>query len=120
MEERFFNAFQKHQPSSWTIHRASEVIDLGTTILIPDFTFLHNDGTKALMEIVGFWTPEYLEKKLSKLSEAATSNLIIAISTALKCSPTKLAGLHPSKIVFFKGALNVQDVLAQLDAIRCP
>jgi len=59
-----------------------------------------------------------LEKKLTKLGKAAATNLIIAISTALNCSPTKLADLRPSKLVFFKGVLHVHDVLAQLDAMR--
>jgi len=38
-------------------------------VFIPDFGFEKN-GVKAYLEVVGFWTDEYLQKKLGKLRES--------------------------------------------------
>jgi len=37
-------------------------------VFVPDFTFRHEDGTQACLEIVGFWTPEYLGPQGGRLS----------------------------------------------------
>jgi len=34
---------------------------------------------KAYLEVVGFWTDEYLQKKLGKLRELDVENLLIAV-----------------------------------------
>jgi len=40
-----------------------DIFDLGAQVMIPDFAIEHPDGRRAILEIVGFWTPEYLESK---------------------------------------------------------
>ena len=44
------------------IAREVAIINLKQTLFILDFAFRHTDGRTALMEIVGCWHPEYLEK----------------------------------------------------------
>jgi len=39
-------------------------------VRIPDFCF-GKDGMKVYLEVVDFWTPEYLERKVSKLNSIA-------------------------------------------------
>jgi predicted nuclease of restriction endonuclease-like RecB superfamily len=56
VEEAFYRQFEKRK-TDWQIHREGEILDLGDTVLIPDFSFTHPDGRSALLEIVGFWTP---------------------------------------------------------------
>lgn len=41
------------------------------------------------LEIVGFWTPEYLQKKLAKL-RAAQTKMLIAVDKNLKCTEEEL------------------------------
>ncbi len=50
--------------SDWDIEREVAIINLKETVFIPDFAFRHTDGRTALMEIVGYWRPEYLKKNL--------------------------------------------------------
>lgn len=111
VEEAFFRTFSQRK-SDWQIERESEVIDLGDTVLIPDFTLSHPDGRKALLEIVGFWTPEYLSKKLDKLARARCRNLIVAVNSNLNCSKDDFSG----PVVFYKTRLRAKDVLATLEA----
>ncbi len=56
-----------------------------------------DDGTKAMLEIVGFWTPEYIEKKLHKLARVRERNLIIALSSSLNCARADVANLQEKK-----------------------
>ena len=63
LERGFATQFDKVD-TEWTLERETDIIDLKDTVMIPDFAFSHPDGRRALMEIVGFWTPDYLQKKL--------------------------------------------------------
>ena len=46
--------------TDWELVRENDVLDLGAEVMIPDFAIEHPDGRRAILEIVGFWTPEYL------------------------------------------------------------
>ncbi|NOY61444.1 MAG: DUF790 family protein [Calditrichaeota bacterium] len=110
VEEAFYKAFRK-QKTLWEIQREGEIIDLGDTVLIPDFTFEHPDGRSALLEIVGFWTPEYLHKKLDKLARANRRDLIVAVNEKLNCSKNDFRG----PVIFYKTRVKAVDVLKILD-----
>ena len=62
LEKTFAERFHATE-SGWEIEREVAIINLKETVFIPDFAFRHTDGRTALMEIVGYWRPEYLEKK---------------------------------------------------------
>ena len=110
IEEKFFNAFQATQ-TEWQIERESEIIDLKETVFIPDFTLTHPDGRVRHMEIVGFWTPEYLEKKLSKLKKANRQDLIIAVNETLNCSKEDFNG----QFIFYKTGIRIPNILKLLE-----
>ncbi len=112
LEETFARRFQKIS-TQWMLKREGEVIDLGGKVFIPDFTFTHQDGRKASLEIVGFWTPEYLEKKLEKLRTAGRADLIVAVNQTLNCSPDGFSG----PVIFFKYALQPSAVLEKLEEV---
>ncbi|NIQ58684.1 MAG: DUF790 family protein, partial [Gammaproteobacteria bacterium] len=46
--------------NGWTLTREERPVPVGDDVFLPDFTVRHEDGREALVEIVGFWTPEYL------------------------------------------------------------
>ena len=53
---------------------------------IPDFS-LERDGTKIYVEIVGFWTPEYLKHKIQKLNQLQEKeSLILLVNRNLACT----------------------------------
>lgn len=112
LEEIFACRFKKRQ-TEWKMEREGEIIDLRGRVFIPDFTFTHQDGRKASLEIVGFWTPEYLEKKLEKLRAAGRRDLIVAVNQTLNCSPDDFSG----PVIFFKYALQPSQVLEKLKEI---
>ena len=111
-EEAFYNKFVRNSKSKWTIEREGSVLDLKDTVLIPDFKFTHKkDGRVAHLEIIGFWTPEYLAKKLDKLSRVKEANIVVAVPESLNCSKDTFSG----PVVRYKQRLLIKDVLPAVE-----
>jgi predicted nuclease of restriction endonuclease-like RecB superfamily len=106
--------------SPWRLERETEIIHLGQMVLIPDFRFRHQaDGRTALLEIVGYWRPDYLRRKFAKLAAAGRSDLVVALNAELhvgRPERERLDGL-PGPVVFFKQALDPRAVLEALEQI---
>lgn len=105
--------------TDWDLVREDDVLDLGAEVMIPDFALEHPDGRRAILEIVGFWTPEYLEKKLAKLRDADVDHLLVAVSERLDCSADDFEGAS-DRLLWFKSGIHVYDVVevAEDHAIR--
>ena len=69
----------------WKLKREPELLTAGKYVFIPDFGFEKN-GMKAFLEVVGFWTDEYLRKKVEKLQKLDVENLLIAVDRSLNCA----------------------------------
>ena len=70
-----------------------------------------------LLEIVGFWTPGYLARKLELLGRAGMERLILCIDAERACGErTELALPRGARAVFFRRRLDVDAVLAVIHA----
>lgn len=102
--------------SDWVLEREVDLIPIPGSVMIPDFRLVHPDGRTFLLEIVGYWRPEYLQKKFSQVRRAECDNLILAISERLNLEK---AGVNlkdvPARIIWFKDKLIPKAVLATLD-----
>ena len=116
LEETFAGRFEKAK-TEWQMERETEIINLKETVMIPDFAFHHPDGRTALLEIVGFWRPEYLRRKLEKLRKAQRKDLIVAVSRDLNVSEEDFAEV-PGGVFFFKNRIQPRDVIAELEEIE--
>jgi predicted nuclease of restriction endonuclease-like RecB superfamily len=58
--------------SRWRIERESAVIRAAGQLFYPDFALISEEG-RVLVEVVGFWTPEYLAGKARMLDAARAS-----------------------------------------------
>jgi predicted nuclease of restriction endonuclease-like RecB superfamily len=67
----------------WTLAREATPVPAGDELLLPDFTLRHTDGREALVELVGFWTPEYLEAKARKVAAAGLNHLVLVVPRGL-------------------------------------
>jgi uncharacterized protein len=87
----------------WSLTREDAPVAAGETVFLPDFTARHRDGREALIEIVGFWTPEYLEEKVRKLRETRVSNLVLVVYRGLDAGGAgeALAAATDAPIVWF-------------------
>jgi len=92
------------------------IINLKDTVFIPDFAFRHTDGRTALLEIVGFWRPEYLERKFMKLRRSGRTDMVVAVSADLNVGEEDLKDV-PGSVLFFKHRLNPKEVVARLEQV---
>jgi len=80
LEERFARDFARIA-RDWAIVREPEPIEAGGHLFFPDFAvYPRLDASQRwFVEIVGFWTREYLANKLERLRHARVSNLVLCI-----------------------------------------
>lgn len=95
-EESFASQFQAVK-SGWTLKREPEPVPAGTQVMIPDFS-LERAGLKVFVELVGFWTEEYLLRKAEKLKQVE-ARMLLLVDEALACE--KLAVLEKRPQLFF-------------------
>lgn len=102
--------------TDWVLRREAEPLEAGSSIMIPDFAF-QLGKTRVLMEVVGFWTKEYLRRKLEKLSAVKDTPFIVAVDEELACG--KLVSLKASNpnlhIMYYVGRIPVRKVLELLE-----
>ncbi len=91
---------------SWEIRREPTVLKAGKYAFVPDFA-LERDGTVVYLEIVGFWTSEYLEKKIGKLKEVREP-VILLINRKLKCSEKDFPARD---VIFYEKKIPVNEVM---------
>lgn len=115
LEKTFAERFLATE-SDWEIEREVAIINLKETVFIPDFAFRHTDGRTALMEIVGYWRPEYLKKKLMKLRRSGRQDMVIAVSANLNVSQDDFTDV-PGRVFFFKNRINPKEVIARLEQV---
>ena len=65
-----------------------------------------------LLEIVGYWRPEYLKRKFQKIARSGRTDLVIAVSERLNHgSSAKTIERLEDQIVWFKDAVPPKRVL---------
>lgn len=115
LEETFARKFGAAR-HGWRLTREAVILEAGEALLVPDFVFTHEDGTEVALEIVGYWTPEYLREKLRKLAKVTAPNLIVAVRKALALQPGKL----PGTVLPFSSGILLRDLMPRLEAFRRP
>ncbi len=109
VEQKFATSFNSYN-TGWVLRREPEPLIAGKHVLIPDFG-LERDGTKVYLEIVGFWTQEYLERKIGKLSALSGIDMIVAVDESLACSKLqKLSG----KVIYYNKHVPLKPILDHL------
>ena len=113
LEARFAKRWEQ-LGTLWILEREVEIVDLKGTVFVPDFALRHADGRIMHVEIMGFWHPDYLRRKLDKLRRAAMPNLIVAVSERLNVGADDFRDI-PGPVLFFKGKLDPRAVLELLE-----
>jgi uncharacterized protein len=115
LEQAFAERWAK-TPTPWRLEREVDLIPLPGSVMVPDFRLVHPDGRCVLLEIVGYWRPEYLRKKFGQVRRAGREDVMLAVSDRLNL---ERAGVRrsdlPARMVWFKDRLLPKAVLAVLD-----
>lgn len=135
VEEKFAKRFEQAE-TGWRLTREPDPLVLSNGgAFIPDFMF-EKYNKKIYLEIVGFWTKEYLERKLQKLADIFVSAdnrkkgnnnnndktdllLFIAVNEDFACSKSSLSSIVPKgQLIFYKNdTVPVKPILDYLKSI---
>lgn len=114
-EERYFEDRFAEAETPWKLERQGSIVELGDNqVIIPDYRLTHPDGREVLLEMVGFWRLDYLERRIDLLAESKKIPLVLVVSERLKTGRGKLAKI-PAEVVFFKGVILVNKVLEAVE-----
>jgi predicted nuclease of restriction endonuclease-like RecB superfamily len=100
----------------WHLIREGEILYDRQTTFIPDFTFRHDDGTEVLLEIVGFWTPQYLAQKRETLRRFRDHRILLAVPE----KSLREGGQVGHNVVAYKTAIKLEALMEALERIRGP
>ena len=100
----------------WRLRRESEVLLLGPTVMIPDFVLsdARDPDRRILIELVGFWHPRYLERKVAKVREANCAHLLLLVYDGLKITEEAFEGVA-SEVIFFKQKPVLKEVMETVE-----
>ncbi|RKD95096.1 DUF790 family protein [Halopiger aswanensis] len=112
----------------WRLVREPEPLATGTRVMIPDFAFEYDHGVpdvdavdsgagsasrdrdfRVYLEIMGFWTPDYVKKKLAQLEGLEDVDLLVAVDESLGVGEEIAARDH--RAIPYSGSVRVKDVV---------
>ena len=117
LEERLFAEFvaleRAGEAHGWHVEREPEPVVAGETIYLPDFAFTR--GTRrVLLELAGYWRPEYRERKVRKLlALRGRMPLVVAAPAAAREAFAALEGAYP--LLLYSVRPSATGLLALLD-----
>ena len=113
IEEDFASKFQA-VTSGWVLKREPEPVSAGKQVIIPDFS-LEKAGIKIYLEIVGFWTEEYLLRKIEKLKQVE-SKMLLLINEALACEKLSALEKRPQlDLIYYRDKISLSPILRYLE-----
>ena len=105
----------------WTVIREPTILRAGTRVMIPDFSFERDRGAghpAFYLEVVGFWTPDYLEEKLEKVRSLESDYpVMLAVNESLNCTDEDFADANVDEVFYYDDAIPVKPVLSRLTEI---
>ncbi|HEX8746769.1 MAG TPA: DUF790 family protein [Pyrinomonadaceae bacterium] len=99
VKEKFAAKWEKYE-TEWRLEPSREVIPLGDSAFIPDFVLKHPHGQTFYLEVLGFWTPTHLSRRLKEFAHARFDNFILAAWDELRGSRDPLTKIPPHVIIF--------------------
>jgi hypothetical protein len=98
----------------WRLIREGEILHDRQKTFVPDFTFLHEDGTQVHLEIVGFWTPEYLAHKRETIRRFSHHHIVIAVPEKSLREGASVG----ENVLIYKTAIRLKPLMEMLEHIR--
>jgi len=116
--ERKFERDFRRAARGWDLSREPPVISAGERLIFPDFALApaRDPSERWLLEIVGFWTPEYLRGKLQCLASANIERFVLCVDQSRECAEAELP--PDPRIIPYKSRIDAHAVLALITSER--
>ncbi len=121
LEADFAREFEQKVGSKrghWQLTRESEVLLLGDTVMVPDFvlTDTKDEKRRILIELVGFWHPNYLRRKVEKVRAANCTHLLLLVYKGLNITEEAFQDTA-SQVIFFQEKPVLKEVIEIIEAM---
>ena len=99
----------------WELIREPNAIAAGETLIFPDFEIVHrhDKNRRWSLELVGFWTPEYLHEKLQRWRASGSERFLLCVDQSRECTGSEL--IADPRIIRFKTRVDPRAVLAIIE-----
>jgi uncharacterized protein len=116
LEERFARDLTR-LALDWDLVREPEAVRAGSTLVFPDFLLRHrlDPRRRVLVEIAGFWTPDYLATKLGHLAKAQLPPFILCVDEERACALGKVPA--SLSIVTFRRRVDAAAVMRRAEEL---
>ena len=121
--ERSFASRIEKFVEGWEVKREPAILrvdrpDGGVSVMIPDFGF-ERGGKGFYLEIVGFWTPDYLADKIEKVRNVETEpdvSLVLAVNESLRATEEEFGDVE--EVFFYDRQVPVKPVVERLRRVE--
>jgi len=102
--------------SRWGVVREPPPLEIGDDLLFADVELAHREHPERrfFLELLGFWTADYVRGELAKLSAASIENVILCVHESRRVSADELA--PDPRVVRYKTHLDAAAILAIVEA----
>jgi len=116
LEQRLADDLQQHA-TEWHIIREPEPLTAGKHLIFPDFLFQHRlqPERRVLVELAGFWTPEYLHEKFARLAASNAPNLIVCVDAERACGVQ--AAHETLRLLPYRGHVDAKALMAKVERL---
>ncbi len=103
--------------NEWQLKENRQVIDLGKTAFVPDLVLISPRNVKIYLDVLGFWTPKSLQKRLAEFEAANYKNFIIAASQELRGSREEPLWTSEN-VVFYKTKIEPRSLIETAEELH--
>jgi len=115
LEARFEREMARKAPT-WRVLREPSAVDAGTRLVFPDFELEHrtDPDRRWWVEIVGYWTTDYLTHKLASYRAANLPRIILCVDARRSLVEHELP--RDARLVRFDKHVSVDEILAIIES----
>jgi hypothetical protein len=119
LEEELYREWAEQDNCDWHLQRESRILHAGQQVFLPDFEAIHKSGRRILIEIVGFWTPEYLNRKMHVLEQFQDQSIVLLVHSKASEKVASM-GSHRAlhRVLEYKSKIVISKLLAILEEVR--
>ncbi|XZE46636.1 DUF790 family protein [Pirellulaceae bacterium SH467] len=115
LEEQFFADWLQSDTKGWSLFRETQILHEGQHVFVPDFEAIHVSGKRVHIEIVGFWTPEYLAHKQRMIDLFPDQPIVLLVQSSVA---SKLEHAPKHAVLEFKRRIQVSKLVGFLESLR--
>lgn len=115
VESQFASDWGDESRGGWRLVREGTILHVGQRAFFPDFLLERSDGESIPLEILGFWTPEYLRSKVETLRLFPQHPILLAIPKSTRVDLEGIAWSPNHRWIEYANKLEIGPVLALLE-----